>query len=84
MADPPAFADAAGEDVQAAAAAQGLEGVVAKRLDARYRPGARSADWLKVKPEFSQEAVVGGINPGKGRRAGQIGSLLVGVQSPAA
>jgi bifunctional non-homologous end joining protein LigD len=78
---PPAFIDAAGEDVQAAAAAQGLEGVVAKRLDARYRPGARSADWLKVKPEFSQEAVVGGINPGKGRRAGQIGSLLVGVQS---
>ena len=81
---PPAFTDAAGEDVQAAAAAQGLEGVVAKRLEARYRPGARSADWLKVKPEFSQEAVVGGINPGKGRRAGQIGSLLVGVQSPAA
>ena len=56
---------------------------MAKRLDARYRPGARSADWRKVKPEFSQEAVVGGISPGKGRRAGQIGSLLIGVQSAA-
>ena len=78
---PPAFTDAPGADVLAAAVAQGLEGVVAKRLDARYRPGARSADWRKVKPEFSQEAVVGGISPGKGRRAGQIGSLLVGVQS---
>jgi bifunctional non-homologous end joining protein LigD len=78
---PPAFTDAAGADVLAAASAQGLEGVVAKRLDARYRPGARSADWLKFKPEVGQEAVVGGINPGKGRRAGQIGSLLVGVQS---
>ena len=78
---PPAFTDAPAADVLAAAVAQGLEGVVAKRLDARYRPGARSADWRKVKPEFSQEAVVGGISPGKGRRAGQIGSLLVGVQS---
>ena len=78
---PPAFTDAAGEDVLAAGVAQGLEGVVAKRLDGRYRPGARSGDWLKVKPEFRQEVVVGGIRPGQGRRAGQIGSLLVGVQS---
>jgi bifunctional non-homologous end joining protein LigD len=78
---PPAFTDVAGADVLAAAAAQGLEGVVAKRLDARYRAGARSADWRKVKPEASQEVVIGGINPGKGRRAGGIGSLLVGVQS---
>jgi bifunctional non-homologous end joining protein LigD len=80
---PPSFTDVAGEDVLAAAAAQGLEGVVAKRLDSRYRPGARSADWRKVKPSFRQEAVVGGISPGKGNRAGKIGSLLVGVQGPA-
>jgi bifunctional non-homologous end joining protein LigD len=78
---PPAFTDAAGADVLAAGVAQGLEGVVAKRLGSRYRPGARSADWLKVKPEFTQEAVVGGIRPGKGNRAGQVGSLLAGVQS---
>ena len=78
---PPAFTDVAGADVLAAGVAQGLEGVVAKRLAARYRPGARSADWLKVKPEFAQEAVVGGIRPGKGNRAGKVGSLLVGVQT---
>ncbi len=78
---PPAFTDVAGEDVLAAGVAQGLEGVVAKRLDARYQPGARSADWRKVKPVLGQEAVVGGIRPGKGRRAGQVGSLLVGVQT---
>ncbi len=78
---PPAFTDVAGEDVLAAGGAQGLEGVVAKRLDGRYRPGARSGDWLKVKHEFRQEAVVGGIRPGKGRRAGHVGSLLVGVQT---
>jgi bifunctional non-homologous end joining protein LigD len=77
---PPSFTDVAGADVLAAAVAQGLEGIVAKRLDSPYRPGARSADWRKVKHAFGQEAVVGGISPGKGRRAGQIGSLLVGVQ----
>jgi bifunctional non-homologous end joining protein LigD len=27
----------------------GLEGIVSKRLGSRYRPGARSRDWLKVK-----------------------------------
>jgi bifunctional non-homologous end joining protein LigD len=78
---PPAFTDAAGADVLAAAVAQGLEGVVAKRLESRYLPGKRTTDWRKVKPEFRQEAVVGGISPGKGRREGQIGSLLIGVQA---
>ncbi len=77
---PPAFTDVAGEDVLAAALSQGLEGVVAKRLDGPYRPGARSADWRKVKPTRRQEVVIGGINPGEGGRAGRIGSLLVGVQ----
>lgn len=76
---PPSFADASGEDVLAAAGAQRLEGVVAKRLDSRYLPGARSDDWRKVKHTVGQEAVVGGINPGKGHRAGTIGSLLLGV-----
>lgn len=78
---PPAFTDAAGADVLAAAVAQGLEGVVAKRAESRYLPGKRTADWRKVKPDFRQEAVVGGINPGKGRREGLIGSLLIGVQA---
>jgi bifunctional non-homologous end joining protein LigD len=78
---PPAFTDASGADVLAAAAANGLEGVVAKRLSAPYRPGARSADWRKVKHVRRQELVVGGISPGAGVRAGQIGSLLVGVQT---
>jgi ATP-dependent DNA ligase len=27
---------------------EGLEGVVAKRLDSRYRPGRRA--WIKIKP----------------------------------
>ena len=34
----------------AALVAQGLEGMMAKHLASRYRPGRRSAAWLKIKP----------------------------------
>ena len=36
-------------DVMDACASLGLEGIVAKRTDSRYRPGIRSDDWLKLK-----------------------------------
>ena len=29
----------------------GLEGVMAKHLSGRYRPGRRSTAWLKIKPK---------------------------------
>lgn len=77
---PPAFTGVTGADMLRVAADQGLEGLVAKRLDSRYRPGLRSGEWRKVKRLYRQEVVVGGISPGKGARAGKIGSLLVGVQ----
>jgi bifunctional non-homologous end joining protein LigD len=57
---------------------QGLEGLVAKRLESRYLPGRRSRDWLKVKNLRGQELVVGGWLPGQGRRESTIGALLVG------
>jgi bifunctional non-homologous end joining protein LigD len=63
----------------AAAAELGLEGVVAKRLDSPYQPGARSRDWVKVKRVARQELVVGGWMPGKGKRSESIGALLGGV-----
>jgi bifunctional non-homologous end joining protein LigD len=65
--------------VQAASLENGLEGVVAKRLAAPYRPGVRSPEWRKVKNFRTQSVVVGGWRPGQGRRAGGIGSLLFGV-----
>ncbi|CAB4894348.1 unannotated protein [freshwater metagenome] len=68
-----------GEGLLAATAEQGLEGVIAKRTDAIYRPGRRSDAWLKVKHELRQEFVVGGWIPGKGGRAGVLGSLQLGV-----
>jgi bifunctional non-homologous end joining protein LigD len=68
-----------GSDVLAASEENGLEGVVAKRLAAPYRPGLRSPDWRKIKTFRTQAVVVGGWRPGQGRRSGTIGSLLVGV-----
>ncbi len=79
---PPSFTDAAGPDVLAVSKQHGLEGVVAKRLASRYEPGKRSQSWRKIKNIRRQEAVVGGWKPGEGNRAGQIGSLLIGVQGP--
>ena len=61
------------------AAGQGLEGVVAKRLDSTYQPGVRARGWVKVKSTGRQEFVVGGWLPGKGKRTGTIGALLLGV-----
>lgn len=63
----------------AATAQLGLEGVVAKRLDSPYQPGARTRDWVKVKRVGRQELVVGGWMPGKGKRGESIGALLGGV-----
>jgi bifunctional non-homologous end joining protein LigD len=68
-----------GADVHAASRDNGLEGVVAKRLDSAYRPGVRAPEWRKVKHVRMQSVVVGGWRPGRGRRAGGVGSLLVGV-----
>jgi bifunctional non-homologous end joining protein LigD len=63
-------------------AAQGLEGVVAKRRTSVYEPGRRSRTWVKVKNLRTQEVVLGGWQPGTGSREGGIGSLLLGVPDP--
>jgi bifunctional non-homologous end joining protein LigD len=56
----------------------GWEGIIAKRTDARYQPGARSDDWLKLKLQFRAEFVVGGFTePRKSRPF--LGALLLGA-----
>jgi bifunctional non-homologous end joining protein LigD len=65
-----------------ASRAQGLEGLVLKRVDSRYAPGKRTGAWLKVKNSARQELVVGGWMPGEGRRKNQIGALLLGYFDP--
>lgn len=67
-----------GEAMLAATREQGLEGVVAKRVDAAYEPGRRSTAWLKVKNVHRQELLIGGWMPGEGARRGRLGALLVG------
>lgn len=83
---PPVVSTARGDDLReavddamATSRRLGLEGVVVKRTAAAYRPGARSKDWVKRKHERQQEVVVGGWRPGRGRRAGGVGSLLLGI-----
>ncbi|HET6448836.1 MAG TPA: non-homologous end-joining DNA ligase, partial [Conexibacter sp.] len=58
---------------------QGLEGIVAKRLDSRYEPGRRSGAWRKLRHRQRQELVVGGWTEGEGARSGRVGALLLGV-----
>ncbi|MBT1001805.1 ATP-dependent DNA ligase [Paenarthrobacter sp. DKR-5] len=57
----------------------GLEGLLAKKAGSSYLPGRRSRSWLKVKHARTQEVVIAGWRPGGGRRAGTVGSLLLGV-----
>jgi bifunctional non-homologous end joining protein LigD len=80
---PPAFPGPDSADLLAVSRQHGLEGIVTKRLDSRYEPGRRSPAWVKVKNVRRQEVVIGGWQPGAGARAGQIGSLLIGVQGQA-
>ncbi len=61
---------------------RGLEGVVAKKRSSRYAEGRRSEAWVKIKHHVTQEVVVGGWRPGRGRRAGGVGSLLLGIPGP--
>lgn len=55
-----------------------LEGVLAKRLDSRYVPGARSRDWIKIKHQLTVDVTIGGWVPARPREE-SLKSLLVGV-----
>src|SRR6201996_1480168 len=61
--------------------AQGLEGIVAKRLDSRYEPGRRTGAWLKIKHTYRQELIICGWLPGEGRGTNRIGALLMGYRA---
>lgn len=74
----PAWRRGEGGALLDAARAQALEGVMAKRLDSPYCPGKRTQHWLKIKVKMNQELVIGGWQPGEGRRTGTLGALLVG------
>jgi bifunctional non-homologous end joining protein LigD len=61
-----------------AAAATGMEGVVAKKRDSVYAAGRRVRTWLKIKTSRSDEFVVVGYTSGSGRRSDTLSSLILG------
>ncbi|MGV9255606.1 ATP-dependent DNA ligase [Streptomyces sp. NPDC003697] len=72
-----------GHGAQALAATRehGLEGLVCKRLDSVYEPGVRSRAWIKIRNMLSEDVIVGGWLPGKGRLTGLPGAVLVGQRA---
>jgi bifunctional non-homologous end joining protein LigD len=68
-----------GEDFLAAVVAQGLEGLVGKRLGSRYRAGTRTRDWVKLKQDPEADFAVCGFTAPKGSRAG-LGALHLCVR----
>lgn len=58
---------------------RGIEGVVSKRRGSIYRPGQRSADWIKSVAFRSLRALVCGFTEGEGGRSGGFGSLVLGL-----
>ena len=69
---PPTYDD--GDLLMAATKAQGLEGVVSKRLSSRYHPGLRSPDWIKNPHRTSLSCLVAGWSPQTGT-TNTVGSL---------
>lgn len=65
---------------------KGLEGIVAKKMDGTYQPGARGWNWIKFKRSYSSkindtiDCLVMGYDFGKGKRTVfGIGAFLAGV-----
>ncbi|MCD1259565.1 DNA ligase [Paenibacillus athensensis] len=53
----------------------GMEGVVSKKRDSVYKPGGKSADWLKIKHYRDLIGVIGGYT----LNGGQMNALLIGL-----
>ena len=71
----PAFED--GPALLEAASAQGLEGVIAKRADAPYRPGRRTPEWQKLKLRLEDDFRSSGSRAGPAD-ARSSGALVLG------
>jgi bifunctional non-homologous end joining protein LigD len=76
---PPTYDD--GVMLREATLAQGLEGIVSKRLSSTYQPGVRSKAWLKFAHRHRFSFVVGGWRPQEGT-SDRLAALLVGEPTP--
>ncbi len=66
-----------GEDFYAQVVKLELEGIVGKRADGRYR-GGRTAQWIKVRADLTEDFVVVGFTEPRGSRSG-FGALHLGA-----
>lgn len=57
----------------------GHEGLMAKRLDSDYAPGARGKKWFKIKPSETLDLVVVAADWGSGRRQGWLSNYHLAV-----
>jgi bifunctional non-homologous end joining protein LigD len=73
---------ARGPTMLARARRAGWEGIIAKRIEARYESGRRSEAWLKLKLQFRAEFVVGGFTEPRNSRP-YLGALLLGAHDAA-
>lgn len=62
-----------------AAERKGLEGIIAKRAEGRYRSGRRTREWLKIKTAKRQEVVIVGYTPPRRSRK-YFGALALAVR----
>jgi bifunctional non-homologous end joining protein LigD len=70
--------DTTGTEFFEAAKKMKLEGIIAKKADSLYFPGARSKEWLKIKAAKRHEVVIGGYTQNEGSPK-HFSALLAGV-----
>ena len=56
----------------------GVEGIMAKKNESKYKQGERANDWLKIKTQKRQEVIIAGFTQPKGGR-NYFGALIAGV-----
>ncbi|UGT58697.1 non-homologous end-joining DNA ligase [Nocardia asteroides] len=76
------LADTDADQLLHAAAENGLEGIVSKRVDSTYEPGRRSSAWIKTVLRATTEAVIVGAVPGTGPNAATFGGLVLAGHTP--
>lgn len=70
--------DATGKEFFALADKMGLEGIMAKKASGLYIPDLRTKEWLKIKTEKRQEAIIGGYTLNEGSSK-PFSALLLGI-----
>jgi bifunctional non-homologous end joining protein LigD len=70
--------DTSGSEFFALADKMGLEGIMAKRATSKYVPDQRGKEWLKIKTEKRQEAIIGGYTRNE-NTSKQFSALLLGL-----